>query len=155
MVRSKRNILTSIITVVVAIIIALIIFFVKRNNDNKGTKIYLDTVMHTEKYTLSFARNYDTIEGKAYCSIHVNIVNELDEDQTFTFKNAFFKKASGTKVTFGKLNDNGFTIKPHENDYYWFACPINSNSDATGLKLHFSLNGDYYNLYITNSTTTA
>lgn len=148
--RSFLSIASSLLVIVIAVTVVL----VKRSLENRGKKVYLDTVVETEKYTLSFERYYETIDDKAHCSIYILITNNLEEDQKFTFKNAFFKKASGTKVTFKKLNDNGFTLTPHESDYYFFGCPINSNSDATGLKLHFGLNGDYYNLYITNSTTT-
>lgn len=148
--RSGKNIIISFSITLVAAIIAIIIVVIKRNEKTKGEKLLWTDIISNERYNIEFETQKEYRDGKPYLSVYLDITNNLDENQKFTFKGVYFKLKNGKEVSCGKLNDNGFTINPHEDDYYFFGCPTTTSWPKL---LHFSLNGDYYNITLPSTLT--
>ena len=147
----QRKLISFCITLVILLIIALVVF-IKKRNEYKGKKIYLDTVVENKKYKITFTTSTDNYNGTPYFYVNLNITNTLNTDQKFTFKSPFFITEGGTKVTFKTLSGNGFIVKPNESSEYWFATPIYSGENVSNYMLHFTLNGYSYNLYTKNNS---
>ena len=147
MVRSKRNILTSIITVAVAIIIALIIFFVKQNKYKKN-RFYVDSVVLTNDYALSFTKTFEAENGRAAVWIGIYVANN-----TTTTLNAKFSDVSvkDDKGSIHKANGITLTIPSGKEDYYFYGYYCDKGNDTTKYILHFKLNGKVYNVCFKNN----
>ena len=149
----KKRIIISLTVAFAALILGLIIFFSKNGIDKKGDTIYLDTVIETKKYNLTFEGVEETVDDNLYYTFRFIITNNLDEDQKFTFQNVFFILYDGTKIPCSELTDNGFVVEPHEVGKYYLSCPLLGAEELNNLSIHFGLNADYHNLYNTTTKT--
>lgn len=141
-----RSIISTAISLAIVVFV-VIIFFYKRNKDTKGEKVYLDYTICKKEYDLKFETTSEYIDGKDYYCVYIEITNNLTETQTFTFSNPYFKTDKGKKVTFKKLEDNGFSLDAGETDYYMLACPYSYMNNVKECLLHFKLNKYYFNLH--------
>ena len=141
--RSRRSVLTSIASFAICIIIALIIFFI-RQNKYKGKKCYVDTIIHTDDYDLSFYKFFRAENNRAAVWIEIAITNNTTETKDFKLTNVAIKDDNGK---YHKADSHTLTIEPSDEDYYQYGYYCDNDNDTNKYILCFKINGKAYNVY--------
>lgn len=142
----RRSIASSLISLGIVIFVALFVL-IKKMNEKKGKKCYLDTVILNEEYNLAFEKWYDTRNGRPVVWCELTITNNTNTNLEVKLSNVIITDAKGTDH---KCEAVTLNINPNEEDYYNFGYYYDSNTDTSKYKLHFKLNKDKYNVYFKN-----
>ncbi|MBP5446032.1 MAG: hypothetical protein J6Y28_07680 [Acholeplasmatales bacterium] len=142
----RNNIIISIISTVIVLAIAILFFFIKKNKYN-GKKCYVDTVIHTDDYDLSFYKFFRAENSRAAVWIEITVINNTTETKDFKISNVAIKDDSGT---IHKASSTTLTINANDKDYYQYGYYCDKNNDTNKYILCFKLNGKKYNVYFRN-----